>query len=250
MKVLNVIGYHHSGKTTVCEELMKTMKRRSLAVSSIKDIHNESFTMEKEGSNSDRHLKAHGQNVFARGLHSTYLIWNRSLDINEMFEHLHTEWVVIEGMKELPFPKILCAKDMAQLEELFDETVFAISGPISESIESYKGIPAINAQTNISELCDLVVEKVFKKLPMHKNGFCGHCGSTCYELTGQILKGTKKREDCGVKEARSFELSFNGEKVMVNSFVEDILSDVLKGICQNLKGYKEGDEVKISFKKS
>lgn len=249
MKVFNVIGYHHSGKTTVCEELMKEMVIRSMSVSSIKDIHNETFTMDREGSNSDRHLKSNGQCVFARGLKETYLIWNRQLDFKDMLEHLHTDWVVIEGMKELPVPKILCAKDMAQVEELLDDTIIAISGPVSEEIAEYKGIPAINARTDINLLVGLVVEKVFEILPMHKNGYCGHCGSNCYTLCGQILKGEKKRSDCGVKDAKSFEISFNDEKIQVNQFVEDIMADVLTALCQNLKGYKKGDEVIIRFRK-
>ncbi|HPY97143.1 MAG TPA: molybdopterin-guanine dinucleotide biosynthesis protein B [Candidatus Cloacimonadota bacterium] len=248
MKVFSVSGLHHSGKTTVCEEVMKSLKLKGYSVSSIKDIHMEGFEMDRVGSNSWRHLQANRESVIARGLDKTFMIWNRQLNLKDMLDHMHTDWVIVEGIKESPLPKIICAQNEEQLIELFDDRVFAISGPVSEQISEYKGIPAINARTNIDKLVQLIIEKVFDVLPFHKDGYCGHCGLNCYELTAQILKGLKTREDCAVRRPENFSLHFNGEEIMVNSFVTDILNDVLVAVCRNLKGYKPGDQVDVSFR--
>ncbi len=248
MKVFSVVGLHHSGKTTVCEEVMKTLKTRGFSVSSIKDIHQENFSMDREGSNSNRHLKANKESVIARSLNETCMIWNKQLSLNEMLEHMHTDWVLVEGMKSAPLPKVLCAVDEQQIEEMIDDTVFAISGLISDKITEYKGIPVINAIKNTDQLFQLIIEKVFEVLPFHKNGLCGHCGLNCFELTAEILKGNKQRSDCAVKSAKQFNISFNNEEIKVNQFVEDLFNDVLSAFCKNLKGYKKGDEVKIIFK--
>ena len=45
MKVFSVAGFHHTGKTTLVVELIKELRRRGFSVTSIKDIHNENFTM-------------------------------------------------------------------------------------------------------------------------------------------------------------------------------------------------------------
>jgi len=248
MKVFSVCGLHHSGKTTVCEEIMKRLKESGYSVSSIKDIHQDNFSMDREGSNSWRHLQANRESVIARSLNETCMIWNRQLKLKDMLDHLHTDWVVIEGMKSSPLPRILCANTIEQLDEQFDESVFAISGPVSEEITHYREIPAINARENGDLLVKLIIEKVFEVLPFHKEGYCGHCGLNCFELTAQILKGKKKRSDCAVKVTENLKLYFNNEEIVMNSFVSDLVNDVLSSICRNLKGYKKGDQVEISFR--
>ena len=52
MKVLSVAGYHKTGKTTLVINLIEELKKRGKKVVSIKDIHNEDFSMDKEGSDS------------------------------------------------------------------------------------------------------------------------------------------------------------------------------------------------------
>lgn len=248
MKVFSVVGLHHSGKTTVCEQVITYLKNHGLSVSSIKDIHQEDFSLDRKGSNSNRHLVANKESVIARSLNETCMIWNRQLNLKDMLDHMHTEWVVVEGMQESPLPKILCANNMDDLEKMFDNTVFAISGPISEQIDDYQGIPAINARNCTERLSELVIEKTFEVLPFHKEGYCGHCGLNCFELTVAILKGEKQRSDCAVKILDNLVMTFNDEPVQMNSFVSDILNDVLSAFCKNLKGYQKGSEVKISFR--
>jgi len=248
MKVFSVIGLHNSGKTTACENLIKYIKQAGFSVSSIKDIHQDNFTMEKPGSNSFRHLQASDTCVFARGKKETYMIWNRQLSFKEMLNHLNTEWVIIEGMRETPLPKIIAAKNINEVDSLLDDLVFAITGAFSEELTEYKGIPCLNAKNNLEALGKLVMEKVFPVLPFSSDGFCGHCGYNCHELTAKILSREKKREDCGMKNTGKISIKFNNEEIKLNEWVQTLSTDMVIALCKNLKGYKEGDEVELRIK--
>ena len=245
MKAFSIIGLHNSGKTTAVEGIIKYLKSKNISVSSIKDIHQEDFTMEKQGSNSQRHLAASNTYVFARGINETLLIWNRQLPFKEMLKHISTEWLIIEGMKELPLPKIISAKSREEIDTLFDDTVFAITGPYSEKYSDYNGIPAINSGDEINKLGDLIYEKVFDLLPFAHDGFCNHCGHNCLEMTKLILKGQKIRDDCGVKKQSKIKILFDEIEIPLNDWTEKLITDLITSICENLKGYKKGAKVNI-----
>lgn len=196
MKVFSVAGYHHTGKTTAVVNLIKELKKRSHRVVSIKDIHAENFSMEKKGSNTWKHWEASGDCVFARGLHETYLIWHRHLPLKEMLLHLAADYVVVEGMKTAPLPKIICASDENELKELLDDTVFAISGKFADENTEYKHLPVKSAINNIEELTDLVEQHVFEVLPLSEPECKNKCGGSCYGMVGQILTQKRSRQDC------------------------------------------------------
>ena len=218
MKVFNIIGFHNSGKTTAVENLIGFFRSKGQSVSTIKDIHQEHWTMEKAGSNSDRHLKASQSCVFARGLHETHLIWKRQLPLEEMLAHLNTEWVIIEGMSELSLPKIVVAKNESEAEQLITNTVFAITGPISESIAQFQNIPCINARTSIDQLGDLVLKVTSPFVETHA------CASSINE---------------------KITIKFNDQEIELNEWVQQVSSDVFTAFCQNLRGYQKGDQITI-----
>ena len=156
MKIISVVGFHNTGKTTTVENLITYLKNNGFTVSSIKDIHREGFTMEKEGSNSQRHLKASNTYVFARGEKETYLIWDRKLTFSEMLSYINTDWLIIEGMNEENFPRIIAARNESDVDSFIKNKVIAVTGALSESISEYKSIPVINAIQNIEMLGKLV----------------------------------------------------------------------------------------------
>jgi len=248
MKAFSVIGMHHSGKTTAVENLIKYIKKQGHSVSSIKDIHQEDFTMERPGSNSHRHLLASNTCVFARGKKETYLIWNRQLRFKEMLSHINTDWLVIEGLSDIALPKIIAAKNLADIEQQFDESIFAITGPFSEKEKIYKGVPILNAISDISKLGELVLKKVFKILPMANEGYCGHCGLDCYEMVSKILNGERKRTDCGINTSQEISIKFQGTEIEINEWVKDLSMDLVIALCKNLKGYKPGDDIEIMIR--
>ena len=245
MKVFSVAGYHRTGKTTVVVNLIKELKSRGYKVVSIKDIHNEDFTMEKEGSNSWKHWQASDEVVIASGLNETYQIWHRKLNLNEMLEHFSADFVVVEGMKSAPLPKIICAENSKQLDELIDGTIFAISGKFADSEEEYKDLPVFNSNKNIKELTDLVEQKVFEVLPLSESECCMECGFTCTGMVAQILKENKNRDDCKTDRKTEINLKIDRKDVKIVPFVQKTLKDIILAYLQNLKGYEKGKKIEI-----
>jgi len=248
MKVISIAGYHHTGKTTTSVELIKELKKRGYKVTSIKDIHNENFTMEKKGSNSWKHAQASGDTVIARGISETYQIWNRQLSLNEMLSHLDSDYVVVEGMRSVALPRIICATDEEQLEELVDGTVFAISGKYSDEHDKYKDLKVFKSKDQIKELTDLVIEKVFPVLPLPKFECCGECGMNCREMVSGILAGRNTREDCKTDRNLDIKIKIAGKDINIVPYVQNTLKDIIKAYVKNLKGYRKGDSIDIKIR--
>lgn len=244
MKVFSVFGFTGSGKTTTIENIIKELKARRYSVGSVKEIHYEDFAIDIVGSNTHRHKVAGAQLVTARGYFETDVLFPEKLPIERILSFYDQDYVVLEGVTDYNLPKILTAKSIEEIEERIDESVFAISGRISNEMDSYKGIPVINSLQNLSELVDLVEEKVFSKLPDFDPKCCTACGYDCRSLGIKILNGEAKRSDCILDESK-ISLFINEQKIDMVPFVQNILSNTVKGIVSELQGYKKGSKIRI-----
>ena len=160
MKVLSVYGYTRSGKTSTVERIIRELKRRGYSVGSVKEIHYESFAIDTPGSNTDRHRRAGAELVTARGIHETDVLFPKRLSVEQILCFYSQDYVVMEGVTDTDAPKVLCAKNEEEIEQLINETVFAISGVISNKLSHYKGIPVINSLKDAEAIVDLIEEKV------------------------------------------------------------------------------------------
>ncbi len=246
MKAVSVCGYHHTGKTTVCESLISGLSKRGFSVSSIKNIHNENFTMEKPGSNSDRHYLAGAEPVFARGFNETALVWRKQLEFYEMLSHLETDWLIVEGMRELALPRIICGSTDKDLGDFMDPTVFAISGKFADVHDNYNGIPVIGAVNNSEQLVDLVLKKSFALLPQVDAECCSHCGMSCHEFAGAVLRGERSRSECVTENLGKVRVWIDEQEMKLVPFVQNIMHDSIEALLKNLKGYKKG-KIRIEF---
>ena len=57
MKIIGVVGWKNSGKTTLIEKLINEFNQRGLNVSTIKHSHH-NFSVDKRGTDSFRHFNA------------------------------------------------------------------------------------------------------------------------------------------------------------------------------------------------
>jgi len=246
MKILSVIGYTQSGKTTVIENIIKELKKRKYSVGSIKDIHFEKFKIDKEGTNTYRHGEAGSEIVTARGYYETDILFPRKLSIEEILEFYSQDFVIMEGVTDYNLPVILCAQNEKEIEERLSDKVFLISGKISNSIGEYKKIPVINAIEDTGRLVDFIEEKVYERLPDYPPECCSKCGYDCRTLGNRILQGLSKREDCTVSE-RNITLKIDGKIIGMVPFIQNILSGMVLGMVKNLKGYKKGKTIEIKI---
>jgi molybdopterin-guanine dinucleotide biosynthesis protein B len=243
MRAISIAGYHHSGKTTLVVNIIKELKKRGYKVQSIKDIHYEEFTMETPHSNSWKHWEASGDTVIARGLHETYKIWHRQLSLPEMLVEMEADYLIVEGMTKAALPRIICAKDDQQLEELVNPTVMAVSGIYADQHQKYQHLPVYKSTSEISEIVDLIEAKSFAVLPQAEPECCSACGFSCFEMVGKILAGEKSRQDCVADNQAKLELSVGGKEIKIVPFVQKILADTVEAIVRNLDNSERGDIV-------
>lgn len=249
MKAIGIIGYHHSGKTTLAVALISALAQKGFQVASIKDIHSEAYRADSEGKNSWKHAQAGASQVFARGLRDAALILDQPPDLPRMLSLLSAEWLIIEGMKDAAVPKIVCANDTAQADELIDETVFCLCGRISGQTSSYKGLPVFSLEEQTPQLIELAVSKAFDILPHSAPECCSACGKTCWQLAADIVQGRAGRSDCVLDSQQELELEIGGQPLTIVSFVQNLLRDIILGFTANLKGTDNGGDIRIHIRR-
>lgn len=248
MKVFSVIGITQSGKTTTIENIIKELKKRRYTVGSVKDIHFEKFAIDKEGTNTHRHKMAGSELVTARGYYETDILFPKRLSVESMLRFYSQEYVVLEGVDDTNAPKIVTAHNIEGIDAKLDDTVFAISGRISNEIQEYKGIPVINSINNIEKLVDLIEEKVYEKLPEFPDECCSACGYNCRQLGIAILNGKAKRKDCIIgHEDENIKLIINDQEIPMVPFVQKILHNAVIGVVSELEGYQKGASLVIKM---
>lgn len=247
MKVIMLKGISGTGKTTTAERIIRELRRRGYTVGSIKEIHFEAFTVETEGSNTDRHKKAGAHPVTARGLSETDIMFDHTLDIDRLLDYYTQDYVVIEGDSGANCPVIITGKTREQLDAQVNGRTIAVSGVISESLKTYRDLPVINGMTEIEKLVDLIEEKTPERMPNYSADCCSACGTDCRGLTERILKGTGSLSECILK-GQDVQLYVNGKEIPMVPFVKSMVRSVSKAMIGELDGYEEGAEIMIKIK--
>ncbi len=246
MKVFSVLGYTASGKTTTIEKIITELKKRRYTVGTVKDIHFEQFGIDTEGTNTHRHRAAGADLVTARGLHETDVLYDKRLNVYEIAKFYDTDFLILEGFYDANVPSIITADSFEDLDERLDGTSFAISGKIADTIDEYKGCPAISALQDVSSLVDLIVEKTFRLLPDFDPKCCRACGYTCKEMCSLIVKGEKDREDCVIDKA-GIKLKIDGHDIPMVPFVQKLLENAIVGVVSELEGYDSSASISVEF---
>jgi len=153
------------------------------------------------------------------------------------------DWVVMEGVADIPIPTIVTASNEDSLADKWSEMAFCVSGRISANIEEYNGVPAIDATTQIERLVDLIELKVYDRLPNFPPECCTACGMTCVEFASAVLHGKKRRDECAAN--RGAELLINGRQINMVPFVQNILRNATIGVVSELDGYMPGCKIEI-----
>ena len=247
MKALGIIGYHHTGKTTLACAIISALKAKGYSVVSIKDIHSEACHADIDGKNTALHAKAGSTAVFAKGLYDSALLFPRSLELKEIVSLLQADFLIIEGMKQAPVPKLVCAKDTAQLDELIDDTCIGISGLIAGEMEHYTGKPVFCLQKDMDALMNTVLSHSFDILPLSDPECCSECGYNCFEMAGRIVQGKAKRSDCVLDHKAEIKLVVNNQEVVIVPFVQKMLKDVILSMVNNLKGIDDSGTINIEI---
>ena len=231
MRVFAVSGVHHSGKTTTIEHLIRELVRRGYSVGTVKSVHRERFSIDRAGTNTDRHRTAGATAVAARSDAQTAIMWSGRLDYEEILRLYDTDWVIIEGAHREAYPRIVAAGTEHHIEQRFDGSTFLICGSVAQRLDSWRGVPVMDATTRAKEVVDLL-ERSVPEYDRPKEG-----------------QAVQRTLEPGPEERFEVEVRVDGEELHLAPFVQDFVSRTVLGMLSSLKGYKPGSEFTIEIRR-
>ncbi|MBQ8162597.1 MAG: molybdopterin-guanine dinucleotide biosynthesis protein B [Clostridia bacterium] len=168
MKVLTVVGIRRSGKTTVCEQLIRALTARGFRVGTVKTVFCPVFEIDQPGTNTDRHRKAGAVMVAARAQRETVLMMQEACPPSRLLgNYSGCDWVICEGDYQLPVPRLVCAKQNQDAAERTNDLTVAVTGVISNDLPtpvaldlSGRSVPALHPERDLEALLDLLESSV------------------------------------------------------------------------------------------
>jgi molybdopterin-guanine dinucleotide biosynthesis protein B len=191
IRVVGIIGYKNSGKTTLTQSLARELTSRGYRVAAVKHTsHHHDLNL--PGTDT----AALGQVVNQVGIISpqeSAIFWDTPLNLADMLSHLRADLVLVEGFKtERTYPKIVCLRGEADDRDLFDGLTICAIGPADQVKD---GEVLLFDRDEVRAIADLVERKAFKLPELD----CGDCGlERCYDLAREIVAGNRRVEDCSV----------------------------------------------------
>ncbi|UCE44620.1 MAG: molybdopterin-guanine dinucleotide biosynthesis protein B [Methanobacteriota archaeon] len=228
--IIGVYGFQDSGKTTLAEELIKSLAMRGLRVSSIKHSpHLEDI--DSIGKDTWRHSDAGSDPVVLDAASATMLMNKPGLGFNDLVGLIEREFnpdvLLVEGRKNGDFPKIALGE------------VEPTEGTVLVNPEAGEALEFIERE--------IARERIMRQLPGLD---CGKCGSTCSDLASEVVDGKRALDDCLEMPAQCVEISVNGKELPVGGFVADMTEKTIRGFLSSLKGYSEGDSIEIRIRRA
>ncbi|MBN2125833.1 MAG: molybdopterin-guanine dinucleotide biosynthesis protein MobB [Deltaproteobacteria bacterium] len=228
MKVIGIVGYKKSGKTTLGLGLTRALNEMGWRVSVVKHV---SGDIDLQDADSSKY------SVLAEGVATvsserTEIIQKGGRILEDVMAYLHGDIVLVEGFKkEKTYPKIVCLREEQEREALFDGLEICTAG-FDRSVAQYD----IADVDHVREIARLAVEKAFK-LP---NLDCEKCGyKSCYDLARAIVQGTETTDAC-LSLQPTVSISIDGRKMPLNGFTNTLFRDILLAMVSSLKGYRKG----------
>ena len=152
-----IAGYSNSGKTTVAENLVRSLKSRGYRVAVIKHASH-GYISDPQGKDSWRYYKAMADSVVVAGPES-YTVHRRCLQrpgLNDILkETKNVDIVIVEGFKSEAGPKIeVYRKYNNQIRLPEESNVVAVVSdiPLKENVPSF-------SFDEVEELSEYVIEK-------------------------------------------------------------------------------------------
>ena len=160
MKIIGVVGWKNTGKTTLIEKLINEFNKRNLTVSSIKHSHH-NFSVDREGTDSFRHFNA-GTNETILASEKKWVKFSRQMsdatpNLPYLIEQIiPVDIVIVEGFKDSDHSKVEVVDSMNSKKPLY-ETDSAICGLIINQHKIQNAVLPQIERDDIQEICDFIV---------------------------------------------------------------------------------------------
>lgn len=166
-KVIGIVGWKNSGKTTLMEKLVQELAARGLRVSTIKHAHHD-FDIDHPGKDSYRHRAAGAHEVIVASAHRWALLHEHrgalEPSLADLLAHLEPcDLVLVEGFKYSPHRKIEVrrADSRGPLLAAEDETILAVATDDPGLAGRHNVLPLNDAPA----IADFIVAFLAERLP-------------------------------------------------------------------------------------
>jgi len=228
VKVVGIVGYKKSGKTTLITRLSQELSGMGYRVAIVKHVSGDMDFPETDTS------KFRSCVPFAAAISSkeSEIILRGKKTLEEVLNYFDYDIALVEGFRrEKTFPKIVCIRDEGEKGELFDG-LRLFSASFMGNIADFD----IANDNHIKEMAARVVERSFK-LP---NLNCGHCGyESCYELATEIVREKETVDKC-VSLNPPVSIKIDGTPLPLNPFTSDLFKNTVVAMLSSLRGFKKG----------
>lgn len=169
MKVMAITGTgRNSGKTTTVESVVKSLSSKGLRVGTIKQIHEDSFSIDTPDKDTWRHAEAGAKIVVTAAPKEVALI--RRIN-GERFSHAwrlisgeDLDVVIVEGNPPEEVPRILASNAPEPAEERMRvlNDVFCVTSLSPEKFDSGFPVPVLHPLKNARKLLEIVETRILK----------------------------------------------------------------------------------------
>ena len=161
MKVIGIIGWKNTGKTTLIEKLINEFNNRNFSVSTIKHSHHH-ISVDKEGTDSFRHFNAGARETILssknKWIKFSRELGKRGSSLNYIIKQIiPVDLVIVEGFKMEDHKKIEVVNGMSDKQPLF-ETDKTICGLIFNQHKIENTVLPQFERDNIEKICDFMLK--------------------------------------------------------------------------------------------
>jgi molybdopterin-guanine dinucleotide biosynthesis protein B len=152
-RIIGVVGWKDSGKTSVVEALVEYLSGKGLAVGTVKHVH-EDVSLEPEAKDSKRHLDAGASATVVLGQDGAVVI-SRGADLDQAAARYLSlcDCIIVEGFKHKNIPKIVIVSGSEDILKEVENVIAVIYR--DRKPEDY---PAFSPD-EIPDLADFLLEK-------------------------------------------------------------------------------------------
>jgi molybdopterin-guanine dinucleotide biosynthesis protein B len=226
--IVAVVGSSNSGKTTAAEAMIKGLTKRGYTVASAKRIPDPEFTIDTEGKDTWKHVKAGASAVLSvapNELTAIKKVDTTKYSLEQVIAGFPDEVdiIILEGFKDLvgqntSIPKLVTAKTVNEVTEALEryKNILAFVTAIPDGKVKTE-IPFINALKEPKKLVDLVNSKV-----------------------AVLVERKRKREE-------KITIQIDEKILPLGDFVQDIVRNAVLAMVSSLKGVEIKGEEKVSI---
>ena len=163
MKIIGVVGWKNSGKTTLIEKLINEFNRRNITVSTIKHSHH-NFSVDKRGTDSFRHFNA-GTKETILSSEKKWIKFSRQLsdsklDLSYLVAQITpVDIVIVEGFKDSDHIKVEVVGSLSDKKPLY-ETDKTICGIIIDQQKIQNSSLPQFQRDDVQKICDFIEKTI------------------------------------------------------------------------------------------